>query len=325
MSILSPDKTVTTTNGLKIKQKIIPDSLRATKDVASWCKKGGKMKPCAKLCGTGKPKGITVHNTNDINTAAGTTAAEQYTRATYNGNMGGVVVHYYVHESDIWQLLDNSEQGWHATDGASRRKSQRGGSDTIGGNVDTIAIECIGDKATSEDTTAKLVAYLCAKHGLNPGTDVYAHKYFYPSKNCPAYILPHWSTFLANVKKYYDALAGAQKEKISAGDTVKITGNYTVQSVNSQNAVLSGIGAVSVKNLQLVSKAKKGIAVGSTVTIKSGAVYGGLSTTRGKAVPAAQLAPKVHTVSKIQTNKGVSEALLSDISSWVAVSGLTEV
>ena len=325
MAILSPDKTVTTTNGLKIKQKIIPDSLRATKDVASWCKKGGKMKPCAKLCGTGKPKGITVHNTNDINTAAGTTAAEQYTRATYNGNMGGVVVHYYVYESDIWQLLDNSEQGWHATDGASRRKSQRGGSDTIGGNVDTIAIECIGNKATSEDTTAKLVAYLCVKHGLNPGTDVYAHKYFYPSKNCPVYILPHWSTFLANVKKYYDALTGAQKEKISAGDTVKITGNYTVQSVNSQNAVLSGIGAVSVKNLQLVAKAKKGIAVGSTVTIKSGAVYGGLSTTRGKAVPAAQLAPKVHTVSKIQTNKGVSEALLSDISSWVAVSGLTEV
>ena len=325
MAILSPDKTVTTTNGLNIKQKIIPDSLRATKNVASWCKKGGKMKPCAKLCGTGKPKGITVHNTNDINTAAGTTAAEQYTRATYNGNMGGVVVHYYVYESDIWQLLDNSEQGWHATDGASRRKSQRGGSDTIGGNVDTIAIECIGNKATSEDTTAKLVAYLCAKHGLNPGTDVYAHKYFYPSKNCPAYILPHWSTFLANVKKYYDALTGAQKEKISAGDTVKITGNYTVQSVNSQNAVLSGIGAVSVKNLQLVSKAKKGIAVGSTVTIKSGAVYGGLSTTRGKAVPAAQLAPKVHTVSKIQTNKGVSEALLSDISSWVAVSSLTEV
>ncbi len=325
MSILSPDKTVTTTNGLKIKQKIIPDSLRATKNVASWCKKGGKMKPCAKLCGTGKPKGITVHNTNDITTAVDTTAAEQYTRATYNGNMGGVVVHYYVHESDIWQLLDNSEQGWHATDGASRRKSQRGGSDTIGGNVDTIAIECIGDKATSEDTTAKLVAYLCAKHGLNPGTDVYAHKYFYPSKNCPAYILPHWSTFLANVKKYYDALTGAHEEKISAGDTVKITGNYTVQSVNSQNAVLSGIGAVSVKKLQLVAKAKKGIAVGSTVTIKSGAVYGGLSTARGKAVPKEQLAPKVHTVSKIQTNKGVSEALLSDISSWVAVSGLTEV
>ena len=270
MSILSPDKTVTTTNGLKIKQKIIPDSLRATKDVASWCKKGGKMKPCAKLCGTGKP-----------------TAAEQYTRATYNGNMGGVVVHYYVYESDIWQLLDNSEQGWHATDGASRRKSQRGGSDTIGGNVDTIAIECIGGKATSEDTTAKLVAYLCAKHGLNPGTDVYAHKYFYPSKNCPAYILPHWSAFLANVKKYYDALtktptqsatapAASNTAKFAAGDTVKITGKYyatgqkipvwvklckhTVKSVSGDRVLLKEINSyVKASDLQLVSTAKKGI------------------------------------------------------------------
>lgn len=352
MSILSPDKTVTTTNGLKIKQKIIPDSLRATKDVASWCKKGDKMKPCAKLCGTGKPKGITVHNTNDINTAAGTTAAEQYTRATYNGNMGGVVVHYYVHESDIWQLLDNSEQGWHATDGASRRKSQRGGSDTIGGNVDTIAIECIGGKATSEDTTAKLVAYLCAKHGLNPGTDVYAHKYFYPSKNCPTYILPHWSTFLANVKKYYGALTktptqsttASNTAKFAAGDTVKIKGRYyatgqkipvwvklkkhTVKNIDNraEKALLKEINSwVWVKDLTIVKSASKGITVGSTVTIKSGAVYGGLSTARGKAVPKEQLAPKVHTVSKIQTNKGVSEALLSDISSWVAVSGLTEV
>ena len=358
MAILSPDKTVTTTNGLKIKQKIIPDSLRATKDVASWCKKGGKMKPCAKLCGTGKPKGITVHNTNDINTAAGTTAAEQYTRATYNGNMGGVVVHYYVYESDIWQLLDNSEQGWHATDGASRRKSQRGGTDTIGGNVDTIAIECIGDKATSEDTTAKLVAYLCVKHGLNPGTDVYAHKYFYPSKNCPVYILPHWSTFLANVKKYYDALTKAPTQstttattsntaKFAAGDTVKITGTYyatgqkipawvklkkhTVKSVDSEKVLLKEINSwVYIADITVLKSSANitvgtDIYVGSKVTIKPGAVYGGLSTTRGKAVPAAQLAPKVHTVSKIQTNKGVSEALLSDISSWVAVSSLTEV
>ena len=46
MAILSPDKTVTTTNGLKIKQKIIPDSLRATKNVASWCKKVGKIYKC---------------------------------------------------------------------------------------------------------------------------------------------------------------------------------------------------------------------------------------------------------------------------------------
>lgn len=209
MGFLTPDKTITTANGLKICQKIIPDSLKASKDVCSYVKKGQKMKPCAKLNnGTGKPKGITVHNTDMISVASGTNAAEQYTRATYNGNMNGVIVHYYVRGTDIWQNLDDSERGWHAADGSSRRKSQRGGSDTIGGNLDTIAIECIetGTDKTSEDTTAKLVAYLLDKHGLSPDTDVYTHKYFYPQKTCPVYILPHWSSFMSSVKTYYNQL-----------------------------------------------------------------------------------------------------------------------
>ena len=77
---LKPDKIITTENGLTVKQKIIPDSMVAAKDMASWCNKGQKMKPCAKLNnGTGKPKGITVHNTADVKVAAGTNAAEQYT------------------------------------------------------------------------------------------------------------------------------------------------------------------------------------------------------------------------------------------------------
>lgn len=32
--------------------------------------------------------GVTMHNTSRINAARGTTQSEQYTRATYNGNMG---------------------------------------------------------------------------------------------------------------------------------------------------------------------------------------------------------------------------------------------
>lgn len=67
------------------------------------------------------------------------------------------------------------------------------------------------------------------------------------------------------------------------------------------------------------------IKVGSVVTIKDGAVYGGLSSTRGKTVPAAQRGEKKHTVDKIQTNKGVSEARLKEINSWVAVTSLTAV
>lgn len=67
----------------------------------------------------------------------------------------------------------------------------------------------------------------------------------------------------------------------------------------------------------------KPIEVGCKVTINKGAVYGGLTSARGSKVPSAQLAPKKHTVSKIQVNKGGKEALLKEIMSWVAVSSLT--
>ena len=139
------------------------------------------------------------------------------------------------------------------------------------------------------------------------------------------------------------AVVPSKAAKFGAGDTVKITGkcyatgqtipawvklrNHTVKSVNASGKVLlKEINSyVWADDLQLVKSAKKGIVVGSTVTIKSGSVYGGLSTARGKAIPKEQLAPKKHKVTKIQTNNGVREALLGDILSWVAVSSLTEV
>ena len=71
--------------------------------------------------------------------------------------------------------------------------------------------------------------------------------------------------------------------------------------------------------------AARPVEVGCKVTVNKGAVYGGLTSARGSKVPAAQLAPKKHTVSKIQVNKGVQEALLKEITSWVAVSSLTRV
>lgn len=72
-------------------------------------------------------------------------------------------------------------------------------------------------------------------------------------------------------------------------------------------------------------QAAKEVKAGSIVTIKDGAVYGGLSSTRGKVVPAAQRGGKKHTVDKVQTNKGVKEAKLKEINSWVAVASLTAV
>ena len=239
-TFLQPDKIVKVQIGsheLTINQKIIPDNLIAKKDIASYVKKGDKMKPCAKLNnGSGKPKGITVHNTGDIKVSSGTNAAEQYTRATYNGNMSGVVVHFYVWHKEIWQNLDESERGWHAADGSTRRTDHRG--NKTGGNLDTIAIECIGPDSESEDTVAKLVAYLCKKHGLDPKYDVYTHNYWMygkddiasgARKNCPIYILPHWNKFLETVNNYFASVSNTGKTlyKVQCGA-------FTVKS-NAEN------------------------------------------------------------------------------------------
>ena len=92
------------------------------------------------------------------------------------------------------------------------------------------------------------------------------------------------------------------------------------------SGVPEGLQPVSYTHLTLGSGgASKPVETGCTVTINTGAVYGGLTSARGNKVPAAQLAPKKHTVSKIQINKGVREALLKEIVSWVAVSSLTRV
>lgn len=61
---------------------------------------------------------------------------------------------------------------------------------------------------------------------------------------------------------------------------------------------------------------------GSIVHILPGAVYGGLTATRGKTVPARYTGSRTYTVQKIATHKGVTEALLKEICSWVAVSSL---
>lgn len=91
------------------------------------------------------------------------------------------------------------------------------------------------------------------------------------------------------------------------------------------NAIATQFGLKKGSQEAGSSQATQEIKAGSVVTIKSGAVYGGLSSTRGKAVPAAQLGGKRHTVDKVQTNKGVQEAKLKEINSWVAVASLTAV
>jgi hypothetical protein len=66
----------------------------------------------------------------------------------------------------------------------------------------------------------------------------------------------------------------------------------------------------------------KSLVIGCKVAIRPGAVFGGLSTARGKKVPIAQMDGKKHTVCGIATHYGVREARLSEINSWVAVDSL---
>ena len=161
----------------------------------------------------GKIIGVTVHNTDWISVASGTTPAEQYTRATVNNNMKDVRVHYYVDNVCAWQNLPHSLSGWHAADGSGN------------GNRRTIAIECIMSSAynvtdkKSEDNCARLAAALLKKYNLDinhlfththwlnvrdgkSGTVDYLNTAKNPYKTCPLYILPHWSAFKAKVQKY---------------------------------------------------------------------------------------------------------------------------
>ena len=190
MTFLTPDKT-RTEHGITVCEKLIPD--------------GSRLKPNRPLR-NGKPEYITIHNTPDINEAAGTNDAEQYARATLNGNMNGVSVHYYIDESGCWQLLREDEMGYHAADGYYGP-----------GNCASLAIEIVMDGSgreydkKAEDRGALLAAILLHRHGL--GLDrLTTHMRWYNKKYCPAYILPHWDAFRARVEGYLKTLDAAEKQ-----------------------------------------------------------------------------------------------------------------
>lgn len=165
-----------------------------------------------------KPQYITIHNTPDINEAAGTNDAEQYARSTYNNNMGDVVVHYYIDETACWHILADDIVGWHAGDGKDGP-----------GNTKSIAIEIVmdGSGATydknAEERGAKLAAGLLYKYGLTIDKMV-PHKNW-NGKYCPSYILPHWTTFVNKVKAYLNEIK-KQNEKPATSTTGKL---YRVQ------------------------------------------------------------------------------------------------
>jgi len=191
-NFLTPDKT-DKINGLTIKRKIIP--LNAKR------KNGNYFRDQRKL----SPKYVTIHNTDAINQAKGTTMAEQYSRATYpNDNMGSVRPHYYVDDVEAWQLIEHDRVAWHAGEQ---------------GNTQSIGIEIIGAKA--EDNGARLAATVLIELGLTTAA-LRTHNYWMglPNKivsrvpkNCPYYILPHWDKFVAKVANYVKEFSGKPEPK----------------------------------------------------------------------------------------------------------------
>ena len=199
MTFLTPDRTVCE-YGLTIREKLIS----ADSGVRYYSNRRLNTEDH-------KPEYITVHNTPDINEASGTNDAEQYARATWNNNMGDVVVHYYIDETDCWHILADDTVGWHAADGVNGP-----------GNTKSVAVEIImdgsggpGDKG-AEERGAKLAAILLHKYGL--GIDrLKTHRDWYPKKYCPAYILPHWDSFVGRVKAYLAECEAQDAKKEEAG------------------------------------------------------------------------------------------------------------
>ena len=202
----------------------------------------------------GKIIGVTIHNTDWISVASGTTPAEQYTRATVNGNMNDVRVHFYVDNKCAWQDLPLDLSGWHAADGDGD------------GNRKTIAIECIMSAdydsvdRKSEYNAAKLAAYLLKQYGF--GVDrLYTHNHWYSKKYCPAFILPHWDKFKAKVKGYLDVL-----NKTKATTTSKKTASKQLYRVRKAwNQPKTQLGAFSV-----LDNAKKACKTGYAVYDEKG-------------------------------------------------------
>ena len=257
MSILTPDKT-TTLGGVNVKEYLLTGHNPNHIDMPS-------------VSMAGKIIGVTVHNTDWITVASGTTPAEQYTRATVNNNMKDVRVHYYVDNVCAWQNLPHSLSGWHAADGSGN------------GNRRTIAIECIMSSAynstdkKSEDNCAKLAAALLKQYGLGIN-HLYTHTHWLnvrdgkrgtvdqlntmhnSYKMCPAYILPHWAEFKKKVQSYLNAGTST----ISAPSTKQL---YRVRK--SWADTKSQLGAYSS-----LENAKKACKVGYSVFDSNGkAVY----------------------------------------------------
>ena len=326
MAILRPD-TTTTLNEVKINEYLL--TRHNPNRIAM---------PSVSM--EGKIIGVTVHNTAWITTAAGTTPAEQYTRATVNGNMKDVRVHYYVDNVCAWQNLPHSLSGWHAADGSGN------------GNRRTIAIECIMSSAynvtdkKSEDNCARLAAALLKKYNLDinhlfththwlnvrdgkSGTVDYLNTAKNPYKTCPLYILPHWSAFKAKVQKYLtdakQTVKISYRIRISWSDAKSQIGAYSSLE-NAKKACKTGYSVFDANGVNIYTSKTTASAVPfkikvaiSDLNIRKGP---GTNYARTKYIPVG-----VYTIIEVQSGTGSDKGWgrLKSGAGWISLDFCTKV
>lgn len=87
----------------------------------------------------------------------------------------------------------------------------------------------------AEDNGARLCAAILKRHGLDE-TAVYQHHDWYPRKDCPAYIRPHWRAFLAAVRQYLnnDTQVPSDYDKLAA-ELADLKEQLQLQHANAQD------------------------------------------------------------------------------------------
>ena len=233
MAFLVPDK-IYNANGVTVKQRIIPFGVKCSKDIYEGGKislhKGDKFKADRYLLTDNHiPEYITVHNTDDIREATGTTKSEQYSRATYpNQNMGTCRIHYYVCPVEAWQNLLDTEIGWHVSYSKNPTANDK-----------SISIEIIGNYEKSEDNGARLVAYLLKKYNLS--IDKVRTHNSWSGKNCPCWILPHWDKFLEKLKYYLgDNNSNSVNQVKPINNIMKSLGTAAIRTTPSKSGDITG-------------------------------------------------------------------------------------
>ena len=316
MALLKPNS-VYVANGVTVNEKIIPDGTRwqdAEKAKRAGFKANALYKKQAKLCKTGKAAKVTIHNTDDLKGVDDD--AEQYTRATYNENMGSVRVHYYVDDLGAWQNLragcggtksdplNTAEVSWHSGDGSV----------VDGGNMTSLSIEVImNDNKThdekAKDNAARLTAWLLWKHGLDID-DLVTHTYWVNKsvgrkftdvdeqccspvsgqKWCPTYIfassnksvaMRNWKAFKQLVKGYLDNLNNFKEDAKPSEIPYLVRINTSVLNIRKQPTTKSAIvGAIRDRGVYTIVEESDGAGATKWGKLKSGAGWISLDYTK---------------------------------------------